>query len=89
MAKKINTFKKIKDSAINVVARDLTLFSNVYSALYNLFEAPKETVKMILISGQSIMATLDIADHSSATESSVKPDFDKIEEALQTAHDMS
>lgn len=84
MAKVIKTYKKIKDSAVNVVARDLNLFSGAYSALYNHFDDEVERVYIMLINGSNVLGIVDVSKVGTNNQTSVEPDYAKIEDTLDT-----
>lgn len=85
MAKVIKTFKKIKNDAVNVIKGRLTLFRNVYSSLYHLFDEEVEHVFMILCKGGAVIDVKEISKAGTHTEESVEIDFDIVEEVLQVA----
>lgn len=86
MAKLIKTFKKIKDGAVNVVARDLNIFSGAYSALYNHFDDEVERVYIMLINGSNVLGIVDVSRDGTNGASSVELDYSKVESTLDTVN---
>lgn len=82
MAKFIKTSKKIKDGAVKKIARDLTLYNNIFASVYHLFDHDKENVYIIMIKGHKVLGLEPISMAGTGSASSVGIDFDKVEEAL-------